>query len=192
MKIVGLTGGIGSGKSTIAKMFQDLGVAVYIADHEAKLLMHSHPEVKKQIIDLLGADAYQDGVLNRPYVAGKVFKDKTLLAGLNAIVHPAVAEHFLTWKSQQSGHYVIKEAAILFENEGYKKCDYTILVTAPQEVRVQRVIQRDATTREEVLARIQNQWDDTQKIPLSDFVIENINLQMTRDQVEKIHLEINC
>ncbi len=191
MKVVGLTGGIGSGKSTIAKMFEDLGVAVYIADIEAKKLMSEDPAVKKEITDLFGEEAYWNNTLNRPFIANIVFNDSTQLEKLNAIVHPAVADHFHKWKDRQNGNYVIKEAAILFENGGYKQCDHTILVVAPLELRISRVLNRDQSTRDEVLSRIKNQWDDDQKIPLADFVIQNIDLQDTEQQVNEIHQKIS-
>ena len=191
MKVVGLTGGIGSGKSTIAKMFEDLGVAVYIADIEAKKLMSEDPTVKREITDLFGEEAYRNNTLNRPFIANIVFNDSTQLEKLNAIVHPAVADHFDKWKDRQKGNYVIKEAAILFENGGYKQCDHTILVVAPLELRISRVLNRDQSTRDEVLSRIKNQWDDDQKIPLADFVIQNIDLQDTEQQVNEIHQKIS-
>ncbi|SHJ04589.1 dephospho-CoA kinase [Aquimarina spongiae] len=191
MKVVGLTGGIGSGKSTIAKMFEDLGVAVYIADIEAKKLMNEDPAVKKEITDLFGEEAYRNNTLNRPFIANIVFNDSTQLEKLNAIVHPAVADHFDKWKDRQNGNYVIKEAAILFENGGYKQCHHTILVVAPLELRISRVLNRDQSTRDEVLSRIKNQWDDDQKIPLADFVIQNIDLQDTEQQVNEIHQKIS-
>ncbi len=187
VKVVGLTGGIGSGKSTVAKMFAKLEVPIYIADDEAKKLMHEDEEVKNQIVALLGEDSYVDNQLNRNYIADLVFNDKKLLEKLNAIVHPAVANHFLSWKNKQESNYVIKEAAILFENGGYKKCDYTILVTAPEEIRINRVIKRDHTTKSKVLERLKNQWTDVQKIPLADFVIKNTDLEKTWLQVNKIH-----
>jgi len=191
MKVVGLTGGIGSGKSTIAKMFNKLGIPVYIADHEAKKLMNTDLEVRKKIIKLLGEESYRDESLNRPYIAEIVFNDKTKLEGLNDIVHPAVANHFNNWKQQQKSNYVVKEAAILFENEGYKYCDYTILVTAPLEVRINRVLERDKISRKQALARANNQWEDSRKIPLADFVIHNKHLKDTENQVCKIHEQIS-
>ncbi|MDY8138260.1 dephospho-CoA kinase [Aquimarina sp. 2201CG5-10] len=190
MKVVGLTGGIGSGKSTIAALFKKLGVSVYIADKEAKELMNENVELKEQIVALLGKKAYHNKKLNRAYIADKVFNDSSLLEQLNAIVHPAVAKSFNDWKNKQQGQYVIKEAAILFENEGYKKCDYTILVSAPEEIRIARVLKRDGVTRDQVLSRIGNQWDDKQKIPLADFVINNLDLEEAENQVLKIHDKI--
>ncbi len=191
MKVVGLTGGIGSGKSTVAKMFKKIGISVYIADDEAKQLMNNDKAVKQQIVELLGADSYSNDQLNREYIAAIVFNDTSKLEQLNAIVHPAVARHFNTWKKDQDGDYIIKEVAILFENGGHKQCDYTILVSAPIEERIKRVLSRDETTREQILSRINNQWDDTQKIILADFVINNIDLKETEKQVYEIHKKIS-
>ncbi|MHA7058971.1 dephospho-CoA kinase [Aquimarina sp. M1] len=186
-KTVGLTGGIGSGKSTVAKMFAKFDIPVYIADDEAKKLMSEETTVKKQIVDLLGVKAYSNKGLNRTYIANKVFNNKELLEKLNQIVHPAVATHFNAWKKEQKSTYVIKEAAILFENGGYNHCDFTILVTAPEEVRIERVLKRDNSTRSQVVARLHNQWKDAKKIPMADFVIQNMNLEETWLQVKKIH-----
>ncbi len=188
MKVVGLTGGIGSGKSTVAKMFKKLGVAVYIADDEAKKLMNEDVLLKEQIIELFGEKAYTASQLNRPYIANIVFNEEEKLNKLNAIVHPAVAKHFDDWKNQQPGKYVIKEAAVLFENEGYKQCDYIILVVAPEEVRIQRVLKRDESmSRKEIQARINNQWEDSRKIDLSDFVIFNDDIEETKLKTYEIH-----
>ncbi len=191
MKIVGLTGGIGSGKSTVAKMFNKLGVPVYIADEEAKKLMNTDDQVKNQIVELLGENSYVNGKLNRAYIADIVFNDKSKLERLNGIVHPAVGKHFNRWKDEQAGNYVIKEAAIFFENEAYKQCDYTILVLAPLEIRIERVLKRDEITREQALSRANNQWEDSRKIPLADFIIHNINLKETENQVSIIHSKIS-
>lgn len=190
-KVVGLTGGIGSGKSTVAKMFEKLGVPVYIADDEAKKLMNKDMGIRKKIIRLLGEDAYANKELNRPYIADIVFNETSKLEKLNTIVHPAVAQHFDSWKSLQDSIYVIKEAAILFENEGHKQCDYTILVSAPSEIRINRVLKRDDSTQAQVRSRMNNQWEDTKKIPLADFVIYNIDFKDTEKQVFRIHKAIS-
>ncbi|MGB5944159.1 MAG: dephospho-CoA kinase [Leeuwenhoekiella sp.] len=187
MKIVGLTGGIGSGKSTVAKIFETLGIPVYIADTEAKRLMHT-PQLKTQIIKLLGEAAYQENKLNRNYVSTQVFDDPDLLTKLNAIVHPAVKSDFRHWANKQHAPYVIKESAILFETGGDRECDLTILVTAPERERIRRVIQRDGTTAEEVLKRINKQWPDARKKELATFVLQNQNLQNTIKKVRKIHV----
>ncbi|PKP24142.1 MAG: dephospho-CoA kinase [Bacteroidetes bacterium HGW-Bacteroidetes-2] len=191
MKVVGLTGGIGSGKSTIAAMFNKLGVSIYIADDEAKKLMQQDTSLKQSIQQLLGEEAYKDGILNKKFIASKVFNNPKHLQQLNAIVHPAVGQHFEKWKNNQSGVYVIKEAAILFENDGFKKCDKTILVVATIETRMQRVLKRDAITKEEILSRMKSQWSDEKKSKLADFVLTNDNsLQKTRLQVLKIHHQL--
>lgn len=191
MKVVGLTGGIGSGKSTIAEMFKELGVSIYIADEEAKKLMQQDASLKQKIQQLLGEEVYKDGILNKKFIASKVFNNSELLQQLNALVHPAVGLHFEQWKNSQSGVYVIKEAAILFENGGYKQCDWTILVIASVETRIQRVLKRDATTKEEILARMQNQWTDERKSKLADLVIDNNqNIEKIRILVLKIHNQL--
>ena len=190
MKVVGLTGGIGSGKSTVAKMFKTLGIPVYIADDEAKGLMNRSKIIRKKLIEVFGEEAYLKTGLNRQYIANKVFRDKSLLSKLNSIVHPKVASHFKQWIKNQNAPYVIKEAAILFENGSYKSCDYIVTVIAPEEERINRVVNRDNTTKEKVLAIIENQWNDTDKIALSDYVITNLELIKTEAQVLQIHEEI--
>ena len=190
MKIVGITGGIGSGKSTIAAYFNsEYNIPVYYADAEAKKLMVS-PDLRTQIIDLLGVAAYNETDLDRKYVASKVFNDAQLLEALNAIVHPAVGEHFIKWARSQDAPYVLKEAAILFENNTEKLCDYVILVTAPEEVRIDRVLKRDQTTEAEIKSRMDKQWKDSKKIPLADFVIENTDLELSKKMVSKIHSQL--
>ncbi len=188
MKIIGLTGGIGSGKTTVAYMFKDLNVPVYIADLEAKNLTNSSKRIKQKLINLLSEDAYVREELNRKYVADLIFNDESLLKKVNNIIHPEVAQHFEEWIQKQEGPYCIKEAAILFENGGYKKCDLTILIIAPVEERINRVINRDKTTKIAVKERIKNQWSDEKKKKLADFVIENIDLNKTQEKVKKIHL----
>jgi dephospho-CoA kinase len=189
MKIVGLTGGIGSGKSTVAAMFQDLGVPVYIADLEAKKLTNTSKKIRKKIKAILGKDSFNGKIINAEYIANKVFKDESLLKDLNAIIHPRVAEHFRKWVEEQEGHYCIKEAAILFESGSYKDCDITILVKSPKELRINRILERDRnTTVEEIESRMKNQWNDSKKENLSDIVIENIDLEKTQQKVKEIHL----
>ncbi|MEL4308747.1 dephospho-CoA kinase [Joostella sp. CR20] len=185
--VVGLTGGIGSGKSTVAQMFKELGVPVFIADTEAKQLMETSDNIRKDIVKIFGASAYQDKLPNRKYLANIVFEDPNKLQQLNAIIHPAVGQYFEQWLQKQSSPYVIKEVAILFENGGDKNCDLVITVTAPKEIRIQRVLSRDKTTREAVEARMNNQWSDEAKVEKSDYVIENINLDETRKIVAELH-----
>ena len=187
MKVIGLTGGIGSGKTTVAKMFKDLGVPVYIADDEAKRLMNHDQQVKEQVLGLFGTEAYTDSTLNRAFIASKVFSDKDILDQLNAIVHPAVAQDFQKWKKGQTTPYVIYEAAILFEQGGYKKCDYNVLVTAPVDLRIERIRLRDNSTLQEIHSRMSHQWNDEKKALLADFVIENIDISKTHQEVRQIH-----
>ena len=187
MKIVGLTGGIGSGKSTVAKFFSEFDIPIFIADTEAKKLMNEDTNLKASLTELLGKKAYSEGNLNRKYVAGLVFDNKELLSKMNTLVHPAVRNHFKKWVRKQSGPYCIYEAAILFETGGEEECDATILVTAPKEVRIARILKRDNTTISEIEARMANQWSDDDKRKLAHFTIENIDLEDTRKQVRKIH-----
>lgn len=187
MKIVGLTGGIGSGKTTVAKMFNKLNVPVYIADDEAKALMVRSKVLIRQLKALFGENAYIGKELNKKFLANAIFNDKDLLKKMNAIVHPKVARHFKRWVAKQDSPYVIKEAAILFENGNYKQCDIVITVTAPLETRINRVISRDNTTKEKVLAVINNQWPDSKKIEKSNYIIENTDLEDTKLQVKKVH-----
>lgn len=188
MKVVGLTGGIGSGKTTVAKMFIALGIPVYIADDEARRLTNSSLIIKRKLTDLLGIKVYKNEVLNRKYVADIIFKDKDLLNKVNKIIHPIVSLHFKRWMKNQEGIYCIKEAAILFENDGYKKCDLTILVIAPVKERIRRVLNRDGSTKKAIETRIKNQWNDDKKCKLADIIIENIDLIKTKEKVREIHL----
>ena len=187
MKIIGLTGGIGSGKTTVAGFFAALGVPVYIADIEAKKLTQNSKVIRKKLIALLGPKTYNKTGLNRKFVAETIFNDKDLLQQVNQIIHPKVAQHFKRWVKKQKAPYCIKEAAILFENGGYKNCDATILVTAPIAQRVERVLQRDETTTEAIEDRISNQWSDEKKLNLADFHIENIDLKDTEARVNELH-----
>ncbi|TLF44950.1 dephospho-CoA kinase [Maribacter aurantiacus] len=190
MKIIGLTGGIGSGKTTVAKMFEELGVPIYNSDLEAKKLMHTSKTIRKKLVDLFGETAYQDGKLNRSYIAKSVFNDPKLLKRLNKIVHPVVRKHFVKWSETQNAPYVIQETALLFENDAQGLYDKVILVTAPMEVRIKRLLERDNATREEILARMNNQLEDSKKLPLADYVIENVNLEKTSAKVDEIHSRI--
>jgi len=189
MKIIGLTGGMGSGKSTVAAFFNELGVPVYIADLEAKKLTNSSKKIRKKIKALLGKESYKGKKINTEFVASKVFNNKSLLKDLNAIIHPRVAKHFKKWVEEQEGPYCIKEAAILFESGSYKDCDATILVKAPKELRIKRILDRDQnTTIEEIESRMKNQWSDSEKENLADIVIENFDLEKTQQKIKEIHL----
>lgn len=190
MIVVGLTGGIGSGKTTIAKQFTALGIPVYIADEEAKKLMKRSKIIKRKLVQLFGDAAYIDGKLNKPFIANIIFNDKTYLEKMNAIIHPRVKKHFQKWVLKQETAYVIKEVAILFENGGDKACDYVIIVTAPKELRIERLLKRDNTTKVKIEAIMNNQWTDEKKVKRSHFVIENIELESAKNQVIKIHKQL--
>lgn len=185
-KIIGLTGGIGSGKTTIANYFKSFGIPVYIADDEARKIMQSS-EIISAIKDVFGDVVFENEKLNREELAKIVFSNPEKLEKLNSIVHPAVKKHFEQWLLQHKNFsHVIYEAAILFESGSYKNCDLIITVTAPIESRIQRVVERDKTTRELVLKRINAQWTDEQRISKSDFVIENTSIETTKLEVVKI------
>ena len=189
-KIIGLTGGIGSGKSTVAFMFEKLGVPIYISDIEAKVLMENSKEIQNSLIQLLGRKTYLDGRLNRAFIASKVFNDSNLLSKLNAIVHPAVKSHFESWFSKQKSVYVIKEIAILFEMNSQNNFDYIISVVAPIKDRVHRVVQRDGKSESDVYSIIHNQLPDADKIKLSDFIIHNNLIEITESEVLILHKTI--
>lgn len=188
--IVGLTGGIGSGKTTVAKLFYKLGVPIYVTDIEAKKIMITDVKLIQSIKKMLGEQAYINGELNRSYISKKVFRNKELLHKLNAIVHPAVGVDFNNWYKEQKSSYVIKESAILFESGSYKNCDLVITVTAPLVERIKRVVVRDNTTAEQVEARINNQLSEAKKIAKSNFVIHNEDLEETQRQVIEINTTI--
>lgn len=190
MKIVGLTGGIGSGKSIILEVFSSYGVPCYQADNRAKELMQKSPELIRQIKVLFGEDIYQDKKLNRSKLADIVFGDKKKLKSLNALVHPLVNKDFQFFLNQQNTAYVIKEAAILFETGVAKDCDETILVTAPEKLRIQRVMKRDKLNAEHIKSRMSHQWSDEKKIPLANYVINNIDWDKTFKKIEEIHKKI--
>lgn len=187
MKIVGLTGGIGSGKTTVAGFFEELGIPVYIADEAGKELMKSSAAVRSQIIALLGKEAYLDAEPNRKYIASRVFNSAEKLKKLNNIIHPAVNEHFENWKQEKKAPYIIYEAAILFETGGYKNCDEVILVTAPLEKRIERLQKRDQSSAEEIEARMRHQWTDDQKRKYADFEILNSEIFFLKEQVQNLH-----
>ncbi|MEO6177317.1 MAG: dephospho-CoA kinase [Flavobacterium circumlabens] len=185
-KVIGLTGGIGSGKTTISRYFEEMGVPVYIADDGAKKVIQSE-KIIKQIKTTFGDAIFENNILDRAKLAEIVFKDKEKLSQLNAIVHPAVKEDFEAWLLRHENcQYVIYEAAILFESGRNKECDLVIAVTAPEEVRIERVLKRDNTTRDHVLSRMKMQWDDEKRISGSNFVINNDNLKKAKEEVVKI------
>jgi dephospho-CoA kinase len=185
-KIIGLTGGLGSGKTTIATYLKSLGIPVFIADDEAKKLMQS-VVVLAEIKAVFGEAIFEKGVLNRQELAAIVFSDSDKLTQLNSIIHPAVKQQFKIWLDQyQSAPFVVYEAAILFESGSYQNCDYIITITAPLEDRITRVMQRDNSSKEQVLNRINAQWTDEQRVAKSDFIIENSDLQNAKSAIDKI------
>ena len=186
-RIIGLTGGIGSGKSTVANYIASKGIPVYIADEEAKKIME-RTDVKHNIQNLFPQFVLNDdNTLNRNKIAEFVFSNPDKLKLLNAIVHPAVKNDFSNWmKEHKDASFVIKEVAILFETGGHKDCDKVILITAPEDVRIERAMKRDNSSKESVLARIKNQLPEADKIKLSDFVVENTNLETTLLKIDEI------
>lgn len=190
MMIVGLTGGIGSGKSTVGKLLVDLGVPVYNSDTEAKRLMNTSKVLRRKIVQLLGEESFVNGMLNRSYIAKKVFNDKELLGKLNGIVHPAVRKHFLRWTKKKHHPYVVQETALLFENGMQDFYDKIVLVTAPKELRIERIMQRDGSTRHQVLERMDNQLDDGLKLSLADYVLDNVDLGETEIKVRELNIAL--
>lgn len=186
MKVIGLTGGIGSGKSTVLNFFKDLGAATFIADVEAKKLMNTDADLIKEITHLFGVKAYHNGKLNRAFISDIVFNNSEKLAQLNALVHPKVRAHFTNFSSTSIAEIIVYEAAILFESGSYKQCDYIITVTANLEERVNRVMQRDTVDRLAVETRMKHQLNDEVKILKSNFVIHNNTLEATKQQVKTI------
>lgn len=187
---VGITGGIGSGKSTVAHVFEVLGIPVYYADDAAKRLMNENEEIKHQIIKNFGEAAYENNQLNRSYLSYQIFENKEKLELLNSIVHPITIKDGASWMQQQTMPYALKEAALIFESGVQAHLDMVIGVYAPQHVRIHRVMQRDGVSREKVLQRIASQLDENIKMKLCDFVIVNDEQQSVIEQVLQIHQQL--
>ena len=187
---VGITGGIGSGKSTVAKIFEVLGIPIFYADDVAKKLMNKDEKLKQQLIKEFGNDLYLHGELNRPYLSSLVFADPKKLAVLNAIVHPATIANADKWMNQQTAPYAIKEAALIFESDAHKQLDKVIGVYSPTPLRLQRVQQRDNISEEAIMARMNKQMDEEAKMNLCDYVVTNNELELIIPQVLKIHKEL--
>ncbi|MGV0995734.1 dephospho-CoA kinase [Empedobacter falsenii] len=189
--VAGITGGIGSGKSTAAKFFEELGIPVYNSDTRAKTIQNENSEVKVKIIAAFGEEAYNENGLNKPYLSKQVFQNNEKLKLLNSIVHPAVFQDFEDWKKAQKSDIVMKEAAILIESGSYKDCDVVISVVVDVETRIARTIKRDGLSREEILARINNQISDEERITKSDFIIDNNgDLAHLKNEVEQTFIKI--
>ena len=187
--IVGLTGGIGSGKTTVAEVFKKLdSVAVYIADIEARKIMNSSDVIRTQLLQAFGKETYKNNELNRQYLANTVFESEEKLTILNNIVHPEVKKHFLDFVTRKADKsYVLYESAILFESNSSQQCDFIISVFLDKEERIKRVLERDKTTEKEVLSRINSQWKEDKKLLSSNYIILNYAIQDTEKSVLKIH-----
>jgi dephospho-CoA kinase len=187
---LGITGGIGSGKTSVCKVFEVLGIGVFSADIEAQRIMNNDMVIIRGINSIAGKDMYNDGSLNRTELASIVFNDKDILMKVNSLVHPAVFENFSRWTLTQSSPYVIMEAAILFESGGSQFMDRIATVAAPVEQRIERIIQRNKLSRDQVMNRMRNQMDDQEKIKRSDYIIQNSENDMIIPSILKIHNEI--
>jgi dephospho-CoA kinase len=186
---IGITGNIGGGKTTVSRIFEVLGIPVFYADDAAKQVMTTDLILIDALKSAFGKEAYfDDGTLNRKHIASVVFNDEKQLAKLNSIVHPAVFRAFDTWVTQvKNVPYVLKEAALLFESTSYKMCDYSIMVTAPLELRIQRVMKRDGLTKAEVESRNARQFSEEKKTALADHVIRNDDTELVIPQVLELH-----
>ncbi|MBV2227290.1 MAG: dephospho-CoA kinase [Sphingobacterium mizutaii] len=185
---IGITGGIGVGKSVVTKIFKVLGIPTYDADREAKDIMVKNDAVRQSLMQTFGKEVYfEDGSLNREWLGKRVFGDAEELKKLNAIVHPAVIKDGEDWAAAQTSIYSVKEAALLFESGSYKALDFTILVVSPLELRIERVMQRDKVDREEVLGRINKQMPEEEKEKLSDCIVYNDDEHSLIEQVMELH-----
>lgn len=188
---VGITGGIGSGKSTVCRMLAERGVAVYDADSKAKELMSTSEALRKALIECFGAETFNDEGLNRAYLAERVFNDAAQLRLLNSLVHPAVIADFEAWAEVQEGNYVLFESAILLEAGLENRVDVVVAVMAPESVRVERVMARDGHSEAEVIARIKNQMSDDERSDRSKYSIVNIELEELEEDVEQLHRRLS-
>jgi len=187
MKRIGLTGNIGSGKTTVASCFEILGIAVFNADKQAKLLMTEDINLKQSLITEFGKEVFHNNELNLKYLSNLAFNNDIVLKRLNALVHPIVQDAFEKWSVQQSGAYVIKEAAILFESNTYQSLDEIICISCPEEIRLKRILKRDDLSEKEVRQRMSHQWAEEKKISLSDYTITNDNISLVIPQILSIH-----
>lgn len=190
--LVGITGGIGAGKTTVSRVFHVLGVPLYNADERAKWLMENNEKLKASVAEFFGSEAYfADGRLNRGFLASKVFSDPSQTEKINSLVHPEVGRDFREWCRMQSYPYVLKEAALLFESGSYRELDKMILVSAPLETRIERVLSRDPQrTRAQVLDIVEKQWDESRKRERSDFILDNSDNSMLLPQILQVHQKL--
>jgi|TARA_B110000114_G_scaffold94908_1_gene100116 dephospho-CoA kinase len=191
MKIIGLTGGIGSGKSTISKEFKSNSIPVYDSDTRAKILMNSSKDLKVKLIEFFGSSTYTNGFINKKYISNLIFNDSSALNKINSIVHPEVFNDFMNWKSRLNNDFVIYESALIFESGSYKSNDYNILVISDINKRIERVIKRDNVKKDDVLLKMNNQWPDQKKIPLADYVFENSSVNENRKLVSSLIYHFN-
>ena len=191
MIIVGLTGGIGSGKSTYAKLLAKKGIPIYYSDDRAKYLMNNSKELRDKLLKEFGRETFNTEGLNREYLAKIVFNNKEKLEILNSIVHPIVTKDFKSWTNEQSTSFVVNENAILFESGAYKNCDININISTDVEERIGRVMKRDGATRDQVLSRINNQWTDEQRNDISDITVSNNDVDNTADNISYIIEKLN-
>lgn len=186
--IVGLTGGIGSGKSTVAGIFRHLGIAVFEADQEAKALLDRDKTLRDGLFQLLGPEVFgREGRVDRSFMARRIFSDSGLLEKVNALIHPAVGRAFGDWYARQNSPYVLREAAILYESGSYRDCAVVIVVSAPENLRLERVMKRSGETGEQVRERMKSQWPQEEKDRRADYIIRNDGSQMIIPQVLKVH-----
>ena len=183
MKNIGLTGGIGSGKTTVSTLLINNGIPVYDSDSRAKFIMNYSSEIKNKIIDCFGKESYKGEFLNKKYISQLVFNDKIALNEINSIVHPFVEKDFIKWRKMNSCKYVVYESAIIFESGSYKNNDYNILVTSNLNERIKRVINRDKLNKKDVIMRMNNQWEDDKKILLADYIIKNDSISKINQRV---------
>ena len=189
-KRVGITGGIGSGKTTVCKVFETLGIPVFYSDVASKKILNENRELHGFLVEAFGEEVLNEEGVNKEVLASHVFGDKKKLNLLNSKIHPLVRDAFDAWTAQQNAPYVLNEAAILFETGAYKKLDQSILVTAPIDLKIARVSNRDRVTKEQVVARMNNQWKDAEKEPLADFIIVNDEQDSVITQVLAIHQKL--
>lgn len=191
-KTIGITGGIGSGKSIVSKILRTIGYPVYDSDIRARELMETNPVIRERLTQVLGEACYAGGNLDRKWLAARIFGDPGARELVNSIVHPIVRSDFRLWVEEQMPAIVFQESALLFETGGYQLLDFTILVTAPFDLRIQRVVKRDGSHEDQVRARIESQLPDERKLPLADFVIDNGGSELIIPQILSIIRELNA